>query len=90
MSKLTTRIVLSVLISIGVIVGVYTSVQGASPWAERAGAHPVSGANVNLDHYRSVDSQQGSLDAPSGLLSPDGSGKGHGCESEARSNPSDL
>ena len=90
MSKLTTRVVLSVLISLGVIVGIYTSVLGASPWGNKTGTHLVSGAKVNLDHFRSAEVQQGGLDAQSDFISPNGPGKGGGCESESQINPSDL
>ena len=49
-----TRIVLASLVSLGVILGIYTSVQGASlnMHRETAGAHQVSGVMTNLDHYR--------------------------------------
>lgn len=90
MSKLTTRVVLSVLISFGVIVGIYTTVLGASPWGNKAGTHLVSGAKVNLDHYRSSEVLQGGADAHSDFLAPGGPGSGHGCESESQVNPSDL
>lgn len=64
MSKSVIRIVFSVLISLLVIAGVYTSVLGAPLRAERVGSHLVSGAKVNLDHYRlSVTGQSfGTLD----------------------------
>ena len=87
MSKVPTRIALSVLISLAVIIGIYTTVFGASAdTAEnRAGSHLVSGAKVNLDHYRSAEP------APAPLQSPFQDGKGHGgCESEMRSDPSDF
>ncbi len=54
MSRLSTRIALSILISLMVIAGIYTTVFGASSNVSeaRAGSHLVSGAKVNLDHYR--------------------------------------
>lgn len=83
MSKRVTRIGLAVLISLAVIVGLYSTVLGASDEAEaRAGSHLVSGAKVNLDHYREAD--------PAPLQSEIQPGKGHGgggCESEGFSNP---
>lgn len=90
MSKLTVRVALAVLISLVVIGAIYTTVLGASPWGIKAGEHVVSGAKVNLDHYRSLEPQSGGLNSQSDFLSPNGSGNGHGCESESRSNPSDL
>jgi negative regulator of sigma E activity len=85
MSRVT-RIALAALVSLAVIVGIYTSVEGASLSArqDRAGSHQVSGAMVNLDHYRSA--------APQPELAPmqsDSSGKGHGCDSENRTSPDD-
>ena len=82
MSKPVSRVALAVLISLAVIVGIYTSVQGAAPETERAGSHLVSGAKVNLDHYREADPAP----APLQEYQP---GKGHGgggCESERQSN----
>jgi hypothetical protein len=63
MSKLTTRIALSILISLIVIAGIYTTVFGAAANTSntRAGSHLVSGAKVNLDHYREADPAPASL-----------------------------
>ena len=84
MSKPATRVALSVLISLGVIAGIYTSVLGASPNLEnRAGSHLVSGENVNLDHYRAANP------APAPMQSDFQPGKGHGCESDLRTSPDD-
>jgi hypothetical protein len=83
MSKPVSRVALAVLISLAVIVGIYTSVQGAAAEMERAGSHLVSGVKVNLDHYREADPAP----APLQEFQP---GKGHGgggCESEHQSNP---
>ena len=82
MSKPVSRVALAVLISLAVIVGIYTSVQGAASQTERAGSHLVSGAKVNLDHYREADPAPATLQE----YQP---GKGHqgGCESEGLSNP---
>lgn len=83
MSKPGTRVVLAVLISLAVIVGIYTSVQGAASETQRSGTHLVSGARVNLDHYREAEPAP----APLQEYQP---GKGHGgggCESENRSDP---
>ena len=80
MSKSVTRIAWTVLISLAIVAGVYTSAQGASLWGDRTGSHLVSGARVNLDHYRSSQ------------VAADRSGpaSGHGCESESKVNPGDL
>jgi hypothetical protein len=83
MSKPGARVVLAVLISLAVIVGIYTSVQGAGSETVRSGTHLVSGARVNLDHYRESEPAP----APLQEYQP---GKGHGrggCESENRSDP---
>ncbi|HJS17541.1 MAG TPA: hypothetical protein VJ785_02245 [Anaerolineales bacterium] len=86
MSKPLTRIALAALISLAVIVGIYSSVQGAAPdsAASTAGSHLVSGAKVNLDHFREANP------APAPVQSDFQSGKGHGgCEDELRTSPDD-
>ena len=91
MSKLNFRVVLSVLISLGVIFAVYTTVQSASfdGAAEKLGSHSVSGIMTNFNHDRFTvaerEAVQSELDAYNG--SPKGSGRG--CESEARNSPLD-
>ena len=85
MSKPIARIVASVVISLGVLIGIYTSVQGASLSArqDRSGSHLVSGSMVNLDHYRVADPAPVEMPA----IQP---GKGHGgCEDELRTSPDD-
>jgi|GEM_PF-3036936 hypothetical protein len=88
MSKLT-RIVLASLVTLAVVIGIYTSVEGASVSAQQdqAGAHLVSGPKVNLDHYREaipapINDIQSQFDKGSG-------GGGHGCESESQTSPLD-
>jgi hypothetical protein len=85
MSKLTTRIALSVLISLAVIAGIYTTVFGASSNASdtRAGSHMVSGAKVNLDHYREADP------APASLQPVYQGGQGHDCNRNNQASPED-
>jgi hypothetical protein len=85
MSKLTTRFALSILISLVVIAGIYTTVFGASSNVSetRAGSHLVSGAKVNLDHYREAAA------APAPLQSNFQSGQGHDCNSDKQSSPDD-
>ena len=85
MSKLTTRIVLSVLISLVVIAGIYTTVFGASSNApeNRAGSHLVSGAKVNLDHYREANP------APAPIQPVYQDGQGHDCNRDKQTSPED-
>jgi len=87
MSK-STRIALAALISLAVVVGIYTTVFGASAdsASDRAGSHLVSGAKVNLDHYREA------APAPAPVLQSEfqsGKGSGHRCDSEKRTSPED-
>ncbi len=75
MSKLTNRIALSILISLIVVAGIYTTVFGASAnTSTRAGTHLVSGMKINLDHYREANP------SPASLQPVYQSGQGHGCE----------
>jgi hypothetical protein len=87
MSKLTTRIALSIVISLVVIAGIYTTVFGASSAASetRAGSHLVSGAKVNLDHYREAEAAPAPLEA-SEFMRSNGYG---GCEHENKTSPED-
>ncbi len=87
MSRPITRIVFSVLISLGVIVGIYTSVLGASPGSTRTGSHLVSGAMVNLDHYRLAKVDQGNF-ASYDSLSTHKEG-GHGCGADQQTSYDD-
>ncbi len=83
MSKLTTRIALSMLISLAVIAGIYTTVFGASSHVQetRSGSHLVSGVKTNLDHYREA------APVPYPLQSTLPSGKGHDCHSDNKASP---
>jgi hypothetical protein len=85
MSKLTTRVALSVLISLIVIAGIYTTVFGASANASdtRAGSHLVSGTKVNLDHYREANP------APASLQPVYQGGQGQGCNHNNQTSPED-
>jgi hypothetical protein len=85
MSRLNKRVILSVLISLGVILAIFTSVQGASPEAaaSKTGTHLVSGAQVNLNHDRFTSAE---LDAYNAQLDSM-KGRGGGCESEFHSSP---
>ena len=90
MSKLTVRVVLTVLISLGAIFAIYTSVQGAAALVSesKAGAHIVGGAMVNLNHDRfnvsELDAYNSQLDSYNDSLKGNGGG---GCESEMHENP---
>jgi len=88
MSKLTTRIAVSVLISLVVITGIYTTVFGASSSSvsgTMAGSHLVSGAKVNLDHYREANPAPVPLQA-SEFMRSNGYG---GCEHQNQTSPED-
>ena len=69
MSKLKIRIALAVLISLGVILAIVTTVQGASLHfaSDRVGSHLVGGAMTNFNHDRLTvaeqDAYQAQLDA---------------------------
>ncbi len=85
MSKLTTRIALSILISLIVIAGIYTTVFGASANVSnsREGSHLVSGAKVNLDHYREANP------SPASLQPVYQGGQGGGCNHNNQSSSED-
>jgi len=84
MSKIT-RIALASLVSLGVILGIYTSVHGASLNARHqttSGAHLVSGSMVNLDHYRAS-----AVDLTQYQVNPQKTG--HDCNSDQQTSPDD-
>lgn len=88
MSKLTTRVILSVLISLGIIAGVYMSVQAAAltPNGRSVGMYVLSGGLVNpLQSQSSSEKQSEGIEPYSG-----DKGEGHGCESENYVDPNDL
>ena len=86
MSK-PTRIALAVLVSLVVIIGIFTTVQGATLSArqDRAGTHMVSGAQADLNHYR----ESSSAPAISEYQAPPAQAGNHQCENEARTSPLD-
>jgi len=90
MSKLNVRVVLSVLISLGVIFAVYTTVLGASfnSASEKVGSHSVSGIMTNFNHDRFSVAEQEALQTEMDAYN-NFQGSGHGCESEARNSPID-
>ena len=87
MSKVS-RIALAALVSLAVIVGIFTSVEGASLSArqDKAGAHLVSGAMVNLDHYREAAPAPASSSPFQSELPP---GAGNGCEHDSHPSSED-
>jgi hypothetical protein len=92
MSKLTARVIFSVLISLGIVFAIYTSVQGASAnrSESKAGSHLVSGAMVNLNHdrYTVAELQAYKAQLESSYGAPDSS-KGPGCQSDVQNSPDD-
>jgi hypothetical protein len=89
MSRLNKRVILSVLISLGVIFAVFTSVQGASPEAaaSKVGTHLVSGAQVNLNHDRFTSAELDAYNAQLDAYKDSMKGRGGGCESDYHSSP---
>ncbi len=89
MSKPFTKVAFAVLITLILIVGIYTSVQGAflSAGTRIGQAHVDAGLNANLSHSRSSGAQMSTFETQLDAYKQDGGG--HGCESE-RTNPSDY
>jgi hypothetical protein len=85
MSKPIARVALVTLVGLVLIAAAYMTVQGVFAKAESTGAqaHLVSGLQTNLNHDRSTSSEVQSLQPANQT------GKGHGCESEARVSPED-
>ena len=83
MSRVT-RIALASLICLAVIIGIYTSVEGASLAVqhESTGTHAITRTVINLDQYRSPEV------APA-AMSPIQPHKGHGCGEEQQTSPDD-
>ena len=86
MSK-PTRIALAVLVSLVIIIGIFSTVQGASLSArqDRAGSHSVSGSQVDLNHYR----DSASSPSLSEYQAPPAQAGNHDCEHESQSSPMD-
>lgn len=85
MSKLNIRVILSVLISLGVIFAVYTTVLGAplSFVASQVGSHSVGGLMTNFNHDRLTVAEQDAYQFQ--LYHSSNSGSGHGCDSQSLS-----
>ncbi|MBI2330817.1 MAG: hypothetical protein HYU84_01330 [Chloroflexi bacterium] len=92
MSKLTTRVVLAVLISLGIILGVFMSVQAAGliPSGKSVGMYVLSGGLVNPLQSQSSSEMQGEAQPQSVDPYSGDKGDGHGCDSEDYVDPSDL
>jgi len=87
MSKPITRVAFAVLITLALLVGIYTSVQGAfSSAGTRSGqVHVDAGLNADLSHVRSSPVQEVQNFLPQG----DYMDTPHGCHSESRVDPDD-
>ena len=89
MSKPIAKVTFSVLIALALIIGIYTSVQGAFASAgTRSGqAHVDAGLNADLSHVRSSLVQEVQSVVPQDAQAD----KPHGCHSdEFTSNPDDY
>jgi hypothetical protein len=75
-----TRIVLAAVVSLAVIIGIYTSVEGLSTSPDKVGSHYVSSSLINPNYYR---------DAAPDLVQFDQQHKGHNCNSDAQVAPDD-
>ncbi len=95
MSKPMTRVVLSALIALALLIGIYTSVHGGlsskllKAEGNSAQAHVVNGLQTNLNHDRSTVAELQSANSQADMYAQP-SGKGHGgCEDELRTDPND-
>ena len=94
MSKPMTRVVVSALIALALLIGIYTSVQGGlsskllKTELNSAQAHVVNGLQTNLNHDRSTVAELQSASSRADTYTQP-AGKGHGCESDLRMNPDD-
>ncbi|MFM8367172.1 MAG: hypothetical protein ACKOBD_00245 [Chloroflexota bacterium] len=92
MSKLSTRVILAVLLSMGVVVGVFMTVNAASSRVEgkSMGMYVLSGGLVNQLQSQSASEAQEEAQ-PQIAPYPGNKGEGQGgCESEKYNDPSDL
>lgn len=88
MSKPTIKVAFAVLLTLILIVGIYTSVQGAFLNAgTRIGqSHVDAGLSADLSHSRSSGAQMSSFETQLDAYTRDGGG----CKSESKTNPSDY
>lgn len=91
MSKLSVRVVLSVLLSLGVIFAIYTTVQSASLGAavEKVGSHSVSGVMTNFNHDRFTIAEQEASQPELQPYDKSSNSQGHDCPSESSNSPID-
>lgn len=87
MSKLNIRLALSVLVSLVVILAVFTTVQGASlnAAASRVGSHQVSGMLTNFNHDRLTVAEQDAYQTQIQSYDRFSTGSGHDCGSQSNS-----
>lgn len=85
MSKSSIRIVFAVLLSLIVVAVISTSVLGLG--SARVGSHLVSGARVNLDHYRVAVVDQSATGVFDNFTSYQD--HVHGCEGQQSNSPDD-
>lgn len=92
MSKLSTRLVLSALISLGIVIAVFVSVKAASAnLGERSlGMYVLGGGLVNQLQVQSASDEAQNQTPPQGIDPSGEGGDGHGCESEKYVDPNDL
>lgn len=92
MSKLTTRVILSVLISLAILIGVFMSVQAAAsaPSGKSLGMYVLNGGLVNpLQPLSAPETQEETAPKLQPFPGSGGEGRG-GCESEKYIDPNDL
>jgi hypothetical protein len=88
MSKSTTKVAFALLITLILIIGIYTSVQGAflSAGSRSGQVHVDAGLNPDVAHLRSAPAPVQAIQS----FMPQGDAKaGHDCHSESRSDPND-
>ncbi|KAA0272625.1 hypothetical protein FBQ99_20130 [Chloroflexi bacterium CFX2] len=87
MSRLTTRVVLTLLLCIGVVVGVFMSVRAVSANVQKdaLGMYVLGGGLVNPLVEQSAPEQESFQSIPKTY--PKGEGGGRDCESEYHVNP---
>ena len=88
MSKPIARVVFSALITLALVVGIYSSVQGAAVKTGTKSAQAYISASVNLGPNSSRTSVQGQNS--SGAQTNNQNQSGHHCHSDATNNPSDY
>jgi len=91
MSKLNIRLLLAVLISLGVIFALYTTVLGAPLGivGERMGSHLVGGMMTNFNHGRLSATEQQLYQSQLDAYYNSAQGSGHDCGSQSFNSPQD-